>query len=193
MPRSSAVKEATKAEAPSRGRRGRGGAVENRTSVFDPETFLSTQFEGKIDTRRVKLPEGEWRGQIEKIDLDSFDVQNGPNAGSKAHVLVVVWKITDPEFIAAAREDNDDPNLDENLFRVRQKMFLDFTAEGSLDFSRGRNIKLGYLREALGQNDGTPWSPNHLLNQQAIVNIVHTPNEKEPENPYAEVSKVSAL
>jgi len=75
----------------------------------------------------------------------------------------------------------------------RYKMFLDFDETGNLDFGKGRNVKLGQLREALGQNDpGAPWSPAMLADAGPLLGkIVHTSGKDGTQ--YAEVGRVTAL
>ena len=76
---------------------------------------------------------------------------------------------------------------------VRQSVFLDLTPNGKLDMSKGKNIGLGKLREALGLNDpNKPFSFADLPGRAAIVTVEHTPG-KEPGDVYANVSKVGKL
>jgi hypothetical protein len=77
---------------------------------------------------------------------------------------------------------------------VRQSVFLDLTPQGKLDMSKGKNIQLGKLREALGLNDpNKSFSFADLPGRAAIVGVEHTPNEKSPGDVYANVAKVGKL
>ena len=55
----------------------------------------------------------------------------------------------------------------------RQTVWLDIGEQGQLEFGVNKNVALGKLREAFGQNDGKPWSPLMMMGQPAIVNVKH--------------------
>ena len=98
--------------------------------------------------------------------------------------LDITWEIED----AGVREA-----MGNNHPQCRQSVFLDLK-DGLLDMSEKKNIALGRLRDALGLNDPTrPFTFNDLLSQPAIVKIEHSPNPKDAENPYANVTKVAKL
>ena len=75
---------------------------------------------------------------------------------------------------------------------VRQSLIVDLNAAGTgLDFGKGKNIQLGRLREAVGQNqDGQPWSPARLKGAAANVKIKH---RVDGEDTYDEVDVVTPL
>ena len=56
---------------------------------------------------------------------------------------------------------------------ARQTIWLDVNEQGGLVFGKNKNVSLGKLRDALGQNTGAPWSPTHLIGQPATVLIKH--------------------
>lgn len=192
MPRPSQVAGDKKANAPRGGRGGSKLGEVGHKSTFDVDAFMSTQTTAKASTERLRVPIGEWKAQIFDMKVDSFDITKGDRKGDKLHKLTLIWKSADPDWLKAYQDDNEDPALDDARLMVRQQIILDFTEEGALDFSKGHNIKLAYLREAVGQNDGSPWAPGMLKNQTAFIEVVNVPNENEPDNPYTEVKKVSA-
>jgi len=58
--------------------------------------------------------------------------------------------------------------------KVRQSLMLDVRADGALEFGKGKNVGLGRVREALGQNStGRPWSFPMLGGQLAKVKVKH--------------------
>jgi hypothetical protein len=58
--------------------------------------------------------------------------------------------------------------------------------------SKGKNVSLGKLREAVGQNKpGKPWSPAHLNGAQLDVLVTHRA-DKDTGDIYAEVKRVAA-
>jgi hypothetical protein len=89
----------------------------------------------------------------------------------------------------------NDEELKKSLGRtpkVRQSIMLDLTADGNgIDFGKGRNIGLGRLRTALGQNqNGQPWNFSMLGNQVARVKVKHRMVEDKI---YSEVSDVATI
>jgi hypothetical protein len=153
--------------------------------MFNPEVFLNTTTTSAADTQLLPVPEGEYTAVSSPVTKDSFrtfDIKRGARAGTKGMSLDLEWTINDEALKA---ELGREP-------KVRQSMMLDTTGDGSgLDFGKGRNIGLGRLREALGQNkDGQPWSFAMLGSQVARVKVKHRMVEDKV---YAEVSEVSAV
>lgn len=119
-------------------------------STFDPNTFLSTEEAGALSTTFEPIPDGEYEAMIGAGDeaLKPRVTQSG------RHILDVTWELNDE----ALRE-----RLGREKLTVRQSLFLDMTSQGTLDRGTGKNVQLGRLREALGQNDPSkPWSPMML-------------------------------
>lgn len=142
--------------------------------MFDPENFLQTETQETGETSYTPIPEDEYTAVIK--DLKSNVTPNG-NA-----VLNVVWLVDDQ----AAKEFT---GMDEPT--VRQSVWLDIDANGNLEFGPNKNIDLNRLRDALGQNDGSPWKPADMLGQVARIYVKHSaPNDKG--DVYANVSQVSA-
>ena len=149
---------------------------ETRSSGFDPETYMSDTYNESTSTRQVPLPEDEYLGTVSKVE-PPFKTQNG-------YVLQKVhFRVDHPELA---------DELSRKASTVRLTLFLDFTDSGSLDFAIGKNIGLGRLREALGQNEpGEPWSPSSMEGNQAMIRVKHTPDKDDPEKIYEEVRGVS--
>lgn len=146
-------------------------------SSFDPDTFLNTTYEGELDTRRVPLPVDDYVATI-------LEVNPGTTPRGTAY-MEILWEVDHAELAS---------ELGRPKSRVRQTVWLDLTESGDLDFGRGKNIMLGRLREAVGQNaPGQPWSPAQLVGQAARVRVKHRPDKNDPEVVYEEVSGVSAL
>lgn len=124
-------------------------------STFDPAAFQNTQFAEANSTTYVPIPEGEFMAVVSKQDI---------RPTSKGQVILdVTWKIDDATV--AAETGLAEPT-------VRQSIFLDMSESGGLDFGKGKNVALGRLREALGQNkSGAPWSFGHLLGQVAKIRV----------------------
>lgn len=144
------------------------------TSVFDPDNFMSTQVTEASSTTYEPIPEGEYNAVIKEVKPRSTE--------SGKVILDVTWSIDDQAV-------KDKTGLADPT--TRQSIFLDLTPSGGLDASRGKNIQLGRLREALGQNEnGKPWSPAQLLGNVARVTLKHRMYEG---NIYADVKGVAKL
>lgn len=120
---------------------------------FDPNLFVQATVEGELSTQYIPIPEGEFTGVVKEI--------KGRLAKESA-ILDVYWVVDD----ASVREIT---GMEEPT--VRQSIFLDITENGTLDLGTGRNVQLGRLRAALGQNTGSSWSPNNMVGQVAMLTI----------------------
>jgi hypothetical protein len=136
---------------------------------FNPELFLNQTSDQANSTEYVLIPVGEYVGVIGPISADSFksfDIKKGENAGKKAYRLDLKIDLND-----------ETGALKELLGRapsVTAGIMLDIKADGSLEFGKGRNVQLGRLREAVGQNStGRPWSFGHLAGQPVKIKVVH--------------------
>jgi len=80
---------------------------------------------------------------------------------------------------------------------AKQAIWLDFTFKDNqpvLDFSEGKNVALGALRDALGQNkERGKWQPQMLVGQLGKVKIGHRPDKTNSEIIYAEVKRVAPI
>ena len=152
---------------------------------FDADAFLDSAVQGEMSTSITPCPEGDFMGIIvddfgdNERTFQEVETKDGPRI-----IMRVPWKITSPEVIAQLGRDN---------VIVRQDIWLDFTPEGGLDIAEGKNTQLGALREALGQNSESAWSPRNLRGAgPALVHVEHRPNDKNPDAPYANVTRVAA-
>lgn len=148
-------------------------------SLFNPDTFLNSTFTEANDTQYIPVPEGEWQATIDKVEAKVVG-QETPRP-----VLNVTWKITDPAVQqATGRAENS----------VRQTIWLDVTESGGLDTGKGKNVGLGKLREALGQNTpGKAWTPGMLVGGVARVKVKHSIDKRDGVTINAEVSGVTKL
>lgn len=144
-------------------------------SSFDPDAFMNSSTTDANDTKFVPVPEGEFPGVVAEV---------APRKAGDKPVLEVKWKIDSDEVRTAT--GLADPT-------VRQTIWLDLTEQGGLDMGKGKNVGLGKLREALGQNKaGAPWSPGMLMGQVAMLKIGHRAG-KEAGEVFADVKAVSAM
>ena len=150
-------------------------------SSFNTEQFFQTSTKDAHDTELIPVPEGVYDAVVTKLELKKFDGKDGK---PDSHLLEITWSILDHDGSVAKKT-----GLPEN--KVRQACFLDIE-NGSLTHGAGKNIRLGQLREAVGQNKpGKAWSPSHLNGAQAKVLVGHRPDRDDPKIIYGEVKKVS--
>lgn len=139
---------------------------------FNAEDLLNTQVSGEMSTKYTPVPEGEWRATIKEI--------KGRATNKGQSIMDILWEVTDPQVEAVTGMTNS---------IVRQSIFLDISPSGGLDVSKGKNIGLGKLRAAVGQNGPGPWSPGMLSGSVAIIRVEH---RHVDEDVYADVKGVAA-
>jgi len=141
--------------------------------VFDPDTFMNMTTEEADETSFRPIPEGEYQAVITKIEGRT------PKGMS---ILDISWAIDDEAVRAETGMDNP---------LIRQSIFLDINKEGGLERGPNKNVQLGRLRAALGQNNpGQPWSPGMLEGQVAKIS---TSQRIVDDNIYSDVKGVAAI
>ncbi len=152
--------------------------------TFDVETFVKQQVNIAGSTEYFLVPEKNdvrmmvGSGPVEKW-FRSFD-----SDGRSFMTIEIPMLLLDDEIKESAGRE---------VVTYRYKAFVDHDDNGNWDFGKGRNVKIGQLREALGQNDpNTPWSAGMLADQGPILGrITHT--DGKDGRKYAEVSRVTAI
>ena len=146
-------------------------------TTFDKETFLAQEVEAGFDTSFARVPEGVWPAYIGDLDV----VERGADT-----IFEVTWVIVDDRVKQALNMERP---------TCRQGIFLEFDAAGALLRGDNKNPQLGRLLEVADLND--PAKPLRLgmLNGfgPAMVKITHKPNKDDPDNPYANVTRVAKM
>ena len=151
-------------------------------SLFDAATFLEQTVTGAMDTKYPLIPAGEYPALSKSIAARKQPAKD-PTVADYT-VLDIVWSIEDAGVKEATKLDNP---------TCRQSVFLDLDENGKIDMRETKNVQLGRLRDALGLNqEGVEFSFAQLVGQPAIVKIEHSPNPKDAENPYSNVTKVAS-
>ena len=149
---------------------------------FDPVKFLQTEVQGKMETKYPSVPAGTYRAMVDNLKGRS---QKNDDGSDPTPILDIYWTIDD----AALKE-----KLGMEKISVRQSCFLDLSPEGAILRGEGKNIALGKVREAIGQNwEDKPWAPHMLKGAVASITVTNAPNPKDPESPYSNVQSVSKL
>lgn len=152
-------------------------------SVFNPEAFLDATTEESMSTSTLPCPEGEYPATIKELKIRPWQSKKDPTqAGYAADIL---WSIDDQAVLQ---------HLERKEVLVKQGIMLDLTEQGGLDCSKGKNVGLGRLREAVNLNQpGKPFAMNQLPGRSAKVLVKHRPDDRDPSVIYAEVKGVTAL
>lgn len=146
--------------------------------AFDAAALLNQTQSEAHSTQVEACPPGEYQSVIQSVDIKDFQYRQGDRAGQTGYRLEVVHLIVDPQVEAQLGRQPV----------VRQSILLDVTPTGGLDTSKGKNVGLGRLREAVGQNRaGMAWSPKMLEGQQLVVSVEH---RMDGDNVFADVKKV---
>lgn len=135
-------------------------------STFDPETFLDATLPGANSIKREIVPMGVYKAYISKLEVKNGTVnKEGDNYGKPWVALNLQWTIEDQPINAT---------MDQAKVIVFDSVFLDLDEDGRTAMGKGKNVKLGKLREALGMNTG-PVQFRALEGRPATINIGHDP------------------
>ena len=143
-------------------------------SEFNPDSFLSTETEEATESKYLPVPEKDYQALIDDVQA---------REAKDSQILDVTYELLGDDVKAAMNMDK---------VTVRQTIFLDIE-NGVLETGGNKNVKLGKLREALGQNvSGQPWSPLMMKGGgPVLVKIINTPDKDDPEIIYSNVSRVT--
>ncbi len=132
--------------------------------MLNTEQFLQTTTAEVLDDRLDPCPAGEWRAQAGAPEIKDFTYKSGDREGQQGFRMVIRWEILDEEVME---------QLDREKVTVQQSVLLDLNeTQDGLDFGKGKNIGLGQIRTALGQNEpGADWSPAMIESGIAVIKV----------------------
>lgn len=132
------------------------------SNAFDPQAFLDSSITEANDTKIIPVPIGEYLGVIEKITPRQWQSKDGTQSGV---ALDIVWLVEDQDVKTFLGRDE---------VKCKQGLMLDLLPSGALDMTKGKNIGLGRLREAIGMNKpGQVFSFQNLPGLSAKVSVKH--------------------
>lgn len=144
--------------------------------LFDPQAIMNAAIEGVMETRRTPVPVGDYRGQITKIVPRAGQSKDGDS-----------WVALDIFVELESDERLTKLGLERRV--MKGGMMLDLTDSGGLDLGKNKNVRLGALREAVGQNiPGQVWSPTMLVGQLVTVTVKHRLDPADPSLVYDEIA-----
>lgn len=146
---------------------------------FDPQAFLDSSVTEANDTKVIPVPQGEYLGVIEKVLPRPWQSKDGTQSGI---AIDVIWLIEDQDVKSFLGRDE---------VKCKQGIMLDMLPSGALDMSKGKNIGLGRLREAVGMNvPGQAFSFQNLPGLAAKVLVKHRPSP-DTDDVFAEIKAVT--
>lgn len=150
---------------------------QNAIAMFNPDQFLATAVQGVLDTQRKPLPAVEFNGFIKEIKKpEVVKTKKGDS------ILMEI-----PIQIDCAQYEQE---LGYSSSVRSYKCWLDINAVGNLDMGTGKNIDLGKIREAVGQNGPEEWTVTNLVGAPIRVQIKHREHEGKI---YDEISAVGPV
>lgn len=153
--------------------------------MFDVDAFMSTNVDAPMATALSGVPEGEYVAMVGDFDSSAFKTittKNGPRP-----VLEIPFPIQDETLKA---------KLGRDVVTHRETYWLDFVpGTATLDTGPDKNVRLGQLRNALGQNVvGQAWSPTMLKNMGPLRIAIKTTSDKnDPEKKYTNIVKYAKI
>ena len=152
-------------------------------STFNPDTFLSMETRDGLQTKYMPIPSGEYKAFVDGVEARTVKGQNGDSP-----VLTVTFEIRDADAVKKQMGMREDQKM-----TVRNDYWLDLNESGGFDIGPNKNVKLGILRDALGQNrPGEPWSPM-MMNGQGplLIQLGIDTSKKDAEVEYNVVKRVT--
>lgn len=158
--------------------------TDENTMTFDADAFMNTQIDSAMETSLSGVPEGEYVAMVGEFDSSAFrtvNTKNGPRP-----VLDVPFLIQDDALKA---------KLGREQVTHKETYWLDFNENGTLATGPDQNVRLGQLRNVLGQNAaGVPWAPAMLRNAGPLKIVIKTTTDKnDPDKKYTNISKYAKI
>lgn len=159
---------------------------------FDADAFMGQTIDAELDTTIVLPPEGDYRAMIGEFDSESgfrtfVGKDTSKNPGKEYTMFQPPFVLGDDQRLAevlAARGTD-------KIVVSHNGMFLDLTDEGQLDTSKGKNVDLGRLRDAVGQNSTPGWRFTNLIGAGPVmVSLVHEKDSRDETKKYARIKRV---
>lgn len=151
----------------------------NMGSAFDPKLLLDATTTEANSTVRIPVPATEHLSVITAVDIRS-----GNKDGKDWSFLDVTYDIDSAEVKAALGRDK---------VSLTQGVGLDFNGV-ALDYSKGKNVMLGRLREATGLNEpGKPFSFRMLVGRPVKILVTHSPSTRPGAQPGDVFENVAAF
>lgn len=156
--------------------------------AFDAQAFMN-QAADPLPTAFEVIPEGEYKMMLDG-DPKMLDVREVSGVSQRTGEPYQFYQL---ELICVVLDDALKAKLGREKVTARMRINLDFDDNGRLVNAPNRNVALGRLRDALGQNK-PGWTPQALLGAGPFIGRVkHTSSKTNPEQKFAEVSNAAKI
>lgn len=159
---------------------------------FNAQEFLNKTVDAPMATSIKPCPEGEWKAMIStKIPvLEWFSEAEWKDKKSGRTMTQPTVKIPVEIIDERARE-----LLPRETILVYYDAFMDVLANGHLDTSEDKNVRIGALREALGQNNASGWTFERLYGAGPFMAKVYheTSDKRQDGSKFAKIGRVAAI
>jgi len=162
--------------------------------AFNAEDFMNMTIDQPLEIERTLVPPGEYKMFVADFTSDAFETfefeyKRGPNAGQQGSMTKFTCPVTIDDDHVKAELQMDTP-------RIFYQCTLDFDDHGNLEFGKNRNIALGQLRHAVGQNAPGPWNIAMLRGAGPFMGKVeHRSGKRKDGTPFkvAEITRLAPM
>lgn len=154
--------------------------------TFDPDVFMNQTVDSALETDYRMCPEGVYQAMIDDFTREAFGLAKwtDKNDGSPR---------SQPTFNCpfVILDEKAKAEVGREKVLVEARMFLDMNG-AQLDTGPNKNVLLGRIRNAVGQNSSGSWTPSQLRGSGPLmVTVKHEPDRKDPAKKYARVTNVA--
>lgn len=146
--------------------------------MFDPDTFMQQVVDHPLETEFVLVPQGEYTATIDDFTSEAFEqIHFDYKKGARAGTPGTMTKFTCPFVI---QDEAVKSELGRDKVVINRQIILDLDDKGDLDWGKNKNIDLGRIRAAVGQNDPGPWSISRLRGAGPVmIKVTHIDYERK--------------
>lgn len=148
-------------------------------NTFDAAAFMQATVDQPMDTEYELCPEGMFPAMIADFDekaverVDGFVYKKGPNAGQQGSFV----KLNLPFSI---QDETVKAQMGRQTVYADYQIILDTNELGQLDWGKGKNVKLGQVRDAVNQNNPGQWNMFNLRGAgPCMIQVAHEEYERK--------------
>jgi hypothetical protein len=158
--------------------------------TFDADAFMNATVDDPMATSLAGVPEGEYTAMVGDFDSTAFKTVTTTNRQTGAQIDRAVLEVPFLIMDEALKQ-----KLGRETITHRETYWLDMNDQGRLDTGMDKNVRLGQLRQAIGQNNpNTPWSPGMLKNMGPLKIVIKTTSDKrDPERKYTNITRYAKI
>lgn len=147
--------------------------------MFDAQAFLESAVQGEMSTERPLIPENEYHVEIEDVEVKETKNPSWLQCTLKTQV--------DDEAAAATLGRKSTP------FTYNFSFPIELDEGGGMAMGEGKNILVGQLRAATGQNNAAkPWRFADLIGNTVLIQVAHE-KQKDSDRVNERIRRVVAV